>query len=127
MFATSSLDGTIRIWSNDNFVLTAEFTDVDQKKSEKNSNINGVRVIDYTPELGGCLVSTGYSSYVNVWSPGSSLSKSYVGRLEGHSAIVVCCKFFPLSYRCLSVDETGNMKIWDLRNLIAIQTIRNDG
>lgn len=88
--------------------------------------ITGVRSISYTSEHGGFLISTGYHSYINVWSPDASLSKSFVGRLEGHSGIVIVAKVFPNSPICISVDDKSNIKIWDLRNLTAIQTIRNE-
>ena len=40
--------------------------------------------------------------------------------------MVVCCKVFPKSPHCISADEHCNIKIWDLRNMMAIQSIRSE-
>lgn len=127
MIATCSLDGMIRIWRTPEFKIVTEFDDIDKKDNAKFKHINGVRGMDYTPELGGNIVCFGYSTYLNVWSPDSSLSKSFVGRLEGHQAIIVVCKMFPLSSNCITADERCNIKIWELRNLMPIASIRNEG
>ena len=100
--------------------MVTEFNDIDQIVSEISKNINAVRTMDYNPFFGGYLVTTGYSNYINVWSPDSSLSKSYVGRLEGHSAIVINCKIFQKLPNCISIDEKNHIRIWDLRNLMPI-------
>lgn len=117
----------IRVWSPPDFKIVTEFDDIDKKKSSQYKHINGVRGMDYTPELGGNVVCFGYTTYLNVWSPDSSLSKSFVGRLEGHQAIIVACKVFPLSSSCITADERCNVKIWELRNLMPIISIRNEG
>lgn len=127
MVASSSLDGEIRIWTQPDFHLVTLLVDIDQKKNVNAANINGIREMDYSPDFSGNLVSVGYSNYINLWSPDSSLSKSFIGRLEGHSAIVISCRIFPHSPHCISVDEKGNIKVWDLRNLMTIQTIRTEG
>lgn len=138
--ATSSLDGFIRIWSLDTFKLKTELEDVESKKNATKKvvsqteavksaafiNVSGVRSLSYTPEFGGNLLSCGYSNYINVWSPESSLSKAYMGKLDGHNGIVLSCKVFTRNPNCISIDDKFTIKIWDIRNFDCIQTIRNE-
>jgi len=126
LLCSSSLDGYIRVWSPTSYLLMAELSEIDAKSSAVSTHINAVLGLDYNPDFGGNLISTGYSHHVNVWSPDSSLSKSFVGRLEGHSGVVVCCRMLQRSPNCISADEHSNIKIWDLRSMMAIQTIRNE-
>lgn len=121
--ATSSLDGKIKLWDVEEQQLITELEDGCVKKGR---SIKGVRGMSYTQDYGGSLQSIGYVSYINVWSPDSSLSKAYVGRLEGHSGIVVSCKIIPSSPNCLSVDDKHHIRIWDLRTFMTIQMIRDD-
>lgn len=140
LLATSSLDGFIRIWSLDTFKLKTELEDIESKKNATKKvisqtetvksaavmNISGVRSLSYTSEFGGNLVSCGYTNYINVWSPASSLSKAYIGKLEGHTGIVLSCKVFSITPNCLSIDDKFTIKIWDIRNFVCLQTIRSE-
>ena len=53
----------------------------------------GVRGMTYEYDYGGYLISYGFENYLNVWCPEVSLTRSFVGKLEGHSAIIVAAKF----------------------------------
>lgn len=131
--ATSSLDGKIKIWDFEDFSLITELEDKAPGKSKikvkgkSESGLNGIRGISYTSESGGNLLSSSFQVYINVWSPDSSLSKSFVGRLEGHSSIVLSCKVITSSPHCISIDERHNIRVWDLRTLTAVQMIRSEG
>ena len=134
--ATCSLDGCVRVWTLDDFTLKTELRDMNVKKSDikqpivgKNtvkSFIDAVTSMSYCGDYGGFLVSCGYTNYVNVWSPDTSLSKAFIGKLDGHTGTVVTCKIFPNSPNCVSVDDRFNVRIWELRNLNCIQLIRNE-
>ena len=140
LLATSSLDGFIRIWSLDTFKLKTELEDIESKKhptkkvisqtetvkSAAVMNVSGIRCLSYTPEFGGNLVSCGYTNYINVWSPESSLSKAYMGKLEGHNGIVISCKIFPNSPITVSIDDKFTIRVWDIRSFTCTQTLRND-
>ena len=125
--ATSSLDTYIRIWRPENFELITELRDVDAGSSSQANKVLGITSIDYSRHRGGFLVSTSFTNYVNLWCPDASLSKSFSGRLEGHSSIVINCKIFSRSTQCISLDQIGDIKLWDLGNLICMQTFRVDG
>lgn len=83
---TSSLDGKIKIWDliNNCFVIEIK---------ETHSNSRGVRGLTYSYDYGGNLLSWGFENYISVWCPEISLSRPYVGKLEGHSTTLVSCKF----------------------------------
>lgn len=125
LVASSSLDGLIKLWDANDFELVTELKDVsvfDVDGSKK----SGVRHLSYTTESGGNMLSVGFQSYINVWSPDTSLSKSFVGRLEGHSGIVVDCKTVGNTPYCVSVDDKFNIRVWDLRSFLTIQMIRSE-
>lgn len=124
----------------ESYKLKTELEDVEAKKNQSKKvvsqtdtvksaaviNISGVRCLSYTPDFGGNLVSCGYTNYINVWSPESSLSKAYMGKLDGHNGIVISCKVYPKSPTVVSIDDKFSIRIWDIRNLTCTQTLRND-
>ena len=118
LVASSSLDGTIKLWDLADKTLVTELKD--------SNTARGIRGITYSFDYGGNLLSFGFESYINIWCPEVSLTRSYVGKLEGHSHTIVCCKFIPTSPNCVSVDEKGNIRIWDIRNLSTIQLISSE-
>jgi WD40 repeat protein len=104
----------------DSFSLITELKDLNSRQSNLVNCQNGVTGLSYTTECGGNLLSTGFQAYISVYSPDSSLSKSYVGKLEGHSGIVITCKAFPGTPHCVSIDDKFNVRIWDLRSFMTI-------
>lgn len=127
LVATSSLDTTVKVWNLERLELVAELRDVDSVPGNADEKLFGITSIDYSKYYGGFLVTTSFTQYINVWAPDASLSKSFSGRLEGHSSVVVSCRIFHRSPQCVSLDMLGELKVWDLRNFIALQTIRVDG
>lgn len=126
MMASSSLEGIIRIWDLETFTNVTELEDTIVGRAKGARKVNGVRKLSYTEVCGGNLLSVSYQNYINIWSPDSSLSKSYVGKLEGHSGIVKDCKIIPNSPHCISVDDKLNVRVWDLRTYLTIQMIKDE-
>lgn len=84
----------------------------------------GVRKFCYSEVLGGILLTVIFERDITVWSPDTSLSKAYVGKLRGHSSIVQDVKFIPQTLIAISVDEKFSFRIWDVRKLEIIQSIK---
>jgi WD40 repeat protein len=85
---------------------------------------SAVRCLDYNPNIGvGLILSVGFEYYINVWSPEVALNDAFKGRLEGHYSPVIMCKFLSGSPMCVSVDEEGNVRVWDSRQLLCLQLI----
>ena len=80
----------------------------------------------YTKLSPGLLLSLGFENFIKVWSPDTSLSKSYIGKLEGHTSIIKDMVFITNSMNVISVDECFGVRIWDVRKLETIQTIKED-
>ena len=115
--ASGSLDGNILLW---------DLSDQKNIGSLSGKHSRGVRSIDYTSEYGGNIVSVGYERDIHVWSPEVTLSKCYTGKLEGHNCPVVSCKFFKGRPICISVDEKGNVRVWDIRQFLCLQIITHE-
>jgi WD40 repeat protein len=115
--ATASMDGSIILW---------DFTEQTKLAALTGKHPKGVRSIDYCPDYGGNIVSVGYDKHIHVWSPEVSLSQCYTGKLEGHNCPVVACKFFEGRPVCVSVDEKGNIRIWDVRFFSCLQILTHD-
>jgi FOG: WD40 repeat len=118
--ASCSLDGTIKLWDLSDKIKTLVM------ELKDNSTIRGIRGITYSFDYGGNLLSYGFETHINVWCPEVSKTKSYIGKLEGHSNTIVACKFIPSSPNCVSVDDKGNIRIWDIRTLSTIQLIASE-
>ncbi len=85
---------------------------------------SAIRSLDYNANVGvGLILSVGFEYYINVWSPEVALNDAFKGRLEGHYSPVIMCKFLSGSPMCVSVDEEGNVRIWDSRQLLCLQLI----
>ena len=86
LVASSSLDGKIKLWDITEKLLLTELKD--------NGTIGrGVKGLTYSLDYGSNLLSFGFESHINVWCPEISITRAFVGKLEGHSSLVVCCKF----------------------------------
>ena len=118
LVATSSLDGLIKLWDLADRYVLAEVKDA--------STSRGIRGLTYSYDYGGNLLSYGFENHINVWCPEVSTSRPFVGKLEGHSSTIVSCKFVPGSPNCISFDEKGNLRIWDIRAMTTIQVISFD-
>ena len=114
--ASASLDSTIRIYSL-----------VDKEEvSVLREHVKGVKQLSYNPNFGGFILSVGFERNVNVWSPEVTTKKSLIGRLEGHTEIVVCAKFLNFKPFCVTIDEKFNFRFWDVRTLTCVQVITNE-
>lgn len=118
LMTTSSLDGSIKLWDLNDRILIIELRD--------DSTSKGIRGLTYSYEYGGNLLSYGFETHINVWCPEVSLTRSFIGKLEGHTSTVVCVKFVPKSPNCISTDEKCNIKVWDIRTLQSIQNISTE-
>ena len=115
MIVTACMDGKIRL------------IDVGDRDLVKvwNQHSLGVRSLDYNPLIDnvGYVLSVGFEYFINVYCTDLSIDEAFKGKLEGHSAPVVSCKFLSESYMAVSVDEEGNVRIWDTKARLCLQTI----
>ena len=115
MVLTACLDGKIRL---------INLYDRDNIKVWSNHSL-GVRSLDYNPLIDniGYVLSVGFEYYINVYCTDLSIDEAFKGKLEGHYAPVISCKFLSYSYMAVSVDEEGNVRIWDTKQKICLQLI----
>ena len=115
MILTACLDGKIRL---------INLNDRDIIKVWSHHNL-GVRSLDYNPLIDnvGYVLSVGFEYYINVYCTDLSLDDAFKGKLEGHYAPVISCKFLSNSYMAVSVDEEANVRIWDTKVKSCLQLI----
>ena len=115
MIVTACMDGKIRL------------IDVGDRDVVKvwNQHTLGVRNLNYNPLIDnvGYVLSVGFEYFINVYCTDLSIDEAFKGKLEGHTAPVVSCKFLSESYMAVSVDEEGNVRIWDTKAKLCLQTI----
>ena len=115
MIITACMDGKIRLFN------------ISNRESIKIWNYHdlGVRSLDYNPLIEGIgyIVSVGFEYYINLYCADLSIDEAYKGKLEGHYAPVISCKFIAHSYMAVSVDEEANVRIWDTRLKVCLQLI----
>ena len=122
LVASSSLDEKIRLWDfsiRESPVLTTELKD-------PCPNSHGVRGITYSSNYGSNLLSYGFANHISIWSPEVSITRAFIGRLEGHNNLIVLCKFIANSPELISVDDKCNIRIWDIRSMSTIQALSMD-
>ena len=117
MILTACLDGLIRLINT---------KDLEFLKTWKYHS-SGVKHLDYNPNLenNGYIISTGFEYNINLYCTDLSLDSAFKGKLEGHFVPLIDCKFINNTPICASVDEEGNIRIWDALLKICLQSIPN--
>ena len=115
MILTASLDGLIRL---------IDARDPEFLKTWSYHHL-GVKHLDFNPnlELNGYIISTGFEYYISLFNTDMSLDESYKGKLEGHFVPVINCRFINNTSICVSVDEEGNVRIWEVLLKTCLQSI----
>ena len=111
---TACLDGKIRL------------INIETKKIIKIWNYHsfGVKQLDYNPDLdGGYVSSVGFEYFINLYNLEYSLEDVYKGKLEGSFSPIISCQFILQSYMAVSVDEEGNIRIWNIKTKVCLQYI----
>jgi WD40 repeat protein len=119
LVASSSLDGKIKLWDIADRSLMTEL-------KSPNSSQRGIRGLTYNYEYGSNLLSYGFEMHINVWCPEVSITRAFIGKLEGHSSLIVMCKFIAASPNCISVDDRTNIRIWDIRTMSTVQVLASE-
>lgn len=88
LLASASLDGKIKLWDLSDFTLITEL-------KSPTSTHRGIRGLTYSYDYGSNLLSYGFETNINVWCPEVSITRAFIGKLEGHSSLIVMCKFIP--------------------------------
>ena len=117
LILTACLDGLIRL---------INIKDLEFLKTWKYHS-SGVKHLDYNPKLenNGYILSTGFEYNINLYCTDLSLDSAFKGKLEGHFVPLIDCKFINNTPMCASVDEEGNIRIWDTLLKICLQSIPN--
>lgn len=117
LILTACLDGLIRLINT---------KDLEFLKTWKYHS-SGVKHLDYNPNLenNGYIISTGFEYNINLYCTDLSLDSAFKGKLEGHFVPLIDCKFINNTPICASVDEEGNIRIWDALLKICLQSIPN--
>ena len=117
LIMTACLDGLIRL---------INVKDLEFLKTWKYHN-SGVKHLDYNPNLesNGYILSTGFEYNIYLYCTDMSLDSAFKGKLEGHFVPLIDCKFINGTPICSSVDEDGNIRIWDTLQRVCLQSIPN--
>lgn len=81
-----------------------------------------VSMLRYSSE-NGYLISAGLDHCVQVWNPHV---EQKIGSLLGHRDQLIGMEVVPNSPQVITADESGVVKIWDLRKFAAVQTIAKE-
>lgn len=120
LIISCGLDGYICLWDGD---VTSSDNLVNTMEEPNQRGRRGVRCMTYNYEFGGNVLTCGFETHIKVWQPEVSTTRPFQCRLEGHNHTVVCCEFIKGTPNAVSIDEKGNIRIWDIRTLESIQGI----
>ena len=114
LILTACMDGKIRLLNIENQNVVKIW----------NYHKLGIRQLDYNPNLdGGYVLSIGFEYYINLYNLEYTLEDAYKGKLEGSFCPIISCQFISNSYIAISVDEEGNIRLWNVKTKICIQLI----
>lgn len=82
----------------------------------------GIIILRYSSES-GYLISGGTDQNIHVWNPHV---ESKIGSLLGHKHQLIGVEAIPHSSQIVSADESGIVKIWDLRKFSCLQSISRE-
>ncbi|RLN48385.1 hypothetical protein BBJ28_00006832 [Nothophytophthora sp. Chile5] len=82
----------------------------------------GVTMLKYCSHK-GYLISGGLDHSLQVWNPHV---EQQVGAFHGHKHQLIGLEIVPDSPQMITADESGLVKIWDLRKFAAIQTVARE-
>jgi len=113
LVAVSSLDKIITIWNISKRMCLTHL----------NLTQGGIHSMVFSNTY-QVLITAGYENTVKIWSINPRfLDHSLIGRLVGHPSMVTAIEVVEKSPMAISADDSGNIKVWDLRNLTCLQTI----
>ncbi|VDM97412.1 unnamed protein product [Thelazia callipaeda] len=116
-FLSCSDDGTLRIWSTDDYKEITHCINK-QRKVIKTKNVAGKRAVPtaccYSPD-GKYLAAGCNDGSIQIWKHGSLyVNTAYLNR-TAHTAPVTSLQFSPNSKRILSRSLDGTLKLWELQ------------
>ena len=84
---------------------------------------NGIKQLTYISGYGGQLASRGFEISVNIWSPENLFGDPHFGTLKGHKQPVVSMDNLKNSPYLVTIDQIGELIIWDIRTKFQVQVI----
>lgn len=87
-------------------------------------NNKGIKKLSYYPDGGGFLITIGYEVFANVWGPEAMVSDIHLGKLKGHARPLIDTKFIGRTPFNATIDQTGEIRIWDIKSLSCIQVLK---
>lgn len=66
----------------------------------------------------------GFEVFANVWGPEAMVADVHLGKLKGHSRPLIDTKFIGKTPFNATIDETGEIRIWDVKSLSCIQLLK---
>uniref|UniRef100_A0A7S2QN17 EF-hand domain-containing protein n=1 Tax=Zooxanthella nutricula TaxID=1333877 RepID=A0A7S2QN17_9DINO len=107
--ATASLDTTVQIFD----LVQMKRTWILQ------GHKRGLTCLRYCPK-GHMLLSCGFDNYICIWDPGAGVLSF---TLKGHEcSIAGLCAIPNMEYEFMSVDFEGQVRLWDVRRLVCVQS-----
>jgi len=108
--ASASMDSTIKLWD----VIHGEF------KRTLCGHQRGVRSLAHSDEF-RVMVSAGFDHEAILWNP---YVENYISKLKGHNAPLRKVRIVEGTPQIVTLDEAHELKIWDIRNFLCVQTIQ---
>ena len=110
LLAIASLDKKVSVWS---LMTKTHILSIDL-------SIGGVHHIEYSYDY-QALITVGYENIINIFSINPNyFDSTKEGRLVGHTSMVTAIELISGTPLLVSTDDSGIVKLWDIRNMKCI-------
>ena len=116
LIAVSSMDKMITIWSlqERRIVITLDMS------------VGGIHTTLWSANY-QVLITAGYENTIKIWNIDPIYHDiSLAGKLKGHMGMLYAVEAIPKTPMVVSCDDLGHFKVWDIRTLRCVQTIKLD-
>jgi len=116
LIAVSSMDKLITIWSlqERRLVITLDMS------------AGGIHSMLWSASY-QVLITAGYENLIKIWNIDPVYHDiSLAGKLKGHMGMLYAVEAIQKTPMVVSCDDLGHFKVWDIRNLSCVQTIKLD-